>query len=83
MKSKAVRRVASLPLQIVLYFSGWYLALYSFAILGLMIYKGKSEKSRTKTIRVQLPFLVSSYHSTVSGKKFLARIDITVADNGK
>ncbi|XP_065911596.1 transmembrane protein 216-like [Dysidea avara] len=39
MKSQAVRRLASLPLQVVLYFSSWYLALYFLAVLSLMIYK--------------------------------------------
>ena len=50
MKSKVVRRIASLPLQVVFYFSGWYLILYFLAILGLMIYKGTAYE----IIRIQL-----------------------------
>ena len=35
------RRVASLPLEIVFYFSGWYLVFYCLVTAGLMVYKGK------------------------------------------
>ena len=36
-------RYSSLPLQVVIYFNGWYLALLYLAELALVVYKGERE----------------------------------------
>ena len=36
------QRYSSLPLQVVIYFNGWYLALLYLAELALIAYKGKT-----------------------------------------
>ncbi len=36
-------QLISLPLQVVLYFCGWYLVLFYVAEISLIIYKGKYE----------------------------------------
>lgn len=44
--------LSSLPLQIVLYFSGWYLLLFYVAELALVIHKGERQHSFNHCLHV-------------------------------